>query len=101
MAGGAGDGAAGGDLAGAVKFAEVECRAAGSLCQTQGGGRGGWPTIKTYTAATGTTGAFYKQKASGPVCDELKVPSNMKAYVLDAVAATRAAAAGGAGTPEL
>jgi hypothetical protein len=64
-----------------VKFAEVEGRANGQLLAAEGGGRGGWPTIKYYNAATGAEGSFYKQKTSKRVCEELKERSYMQSYI--------------------
>lgn len=62
---------------------EVECRKQQMLCQRVGAGRNGWPTIKYFTTNTDENGEFYKQKTSSAVCDELKVPENMRNYILD------------------
>ncbi len=86
-----------------ARFAEVECRANSELCGTHSAGKGGWPTIKYFNAATGPNGAFYKQKTKGMICDELKIVDNMKAYVTETVAEFNAhlAASKGAATSEL
>lgn len=39
---------------------------------------------------TGPSGANYKQKTQGMVCDELKIVDNMKAYVTETVSAAKA-----------
>jgi len=68
---------------GNVRMYEVECRKQQMLCQKVGAGKNGWPTIKYFTTSTSDTGEFYTQKTNGMVCDELKVPDNMRNYVLD------------------
>jgi hypothetical protein len=72
-----------------VDYFEVDCRNPNTNCQKYGAGSGGWPTIKTFSAKSGETGAMYKQKTSKAVCDELKEVSAMEAYVKEAVAAIR------------
>ena len=74
-------------------FAEVECRQSQALCQQHGAGQGGWPTLITFDASTGTKGRRFVQKKAGMVCDELKVPARMREHVVDSVAVARAAAA--------
>jgi hypothetical protein len=90
------------DMEGVV-FADVECGTGGNgaICRSWGAGQGGWPTIKAVSQYTPAKGNFYKQKQSGAVCDELKVPANMKAYVLEAVSQTKAEAAKRTGGGEL
>jgi len=44
-------------------------------------GSGGWPTIRYFNKATGPEGGSYTQKNDGPICEELKDPDNMRAYV--------------------
>ncbi len=72
-----------------ISYYEVDCRQPNTACQKYGAGQGGWPTIKTFSSLSGPTGSFYKQKSKGAVCDELKVPSAMEAYIKEAVAAVR------------
>ncbi len=71
-------------------FAEVECRDSQELCQAQGAGNGGWPTVKHYTKLTGTKGAIYPRKEAGQVCEELKKGSNLRDYVIDTVKQSKA-----------
>lgn len=44
-------------------------------------GAGGWPTIRYFNKQTGYGGGSYKQKTDLAICDELKKPKNMRAYV--------------------
>jgi len=44
-------------------------------------GRGGWPTLKYFNKQTGVAGAKYVQKQEGPVCEEMKVPAAVEAWV--------------------
>ena len=67
-------------VAGAT-FVEVECRASQALCQKYKAGAGGWPTLISFTKATGLEGARFVQKTQGMVCDELKVEANMRAHI--------------------
>jgi hypothetical protein len=84
-------------LASDVILASIECREVPAVCRANAAGSGGWPTIKTFTKATGAAGSFYTQKQQGKaVCDELKVVDNMKAYVNEAVVAERKRVAAGA-----
>jgi hypothetical protein len=68
-------------VAGAV-FAEVECRTPGGkeLCAAHGAGAGGWPTIKSFSAAT-PQGAPFPRTQPGSVCDEISAPGRLEAYV--------------------
>ena len=69
-------------MAGAV-FAEVECRSPGGaeLCKKHNAGQGGWPTIKSFTAATGLAGEPFPRTQGGSVCDEIASPGRLQAYV--------------------
>ena len=62
-------------------FGEVECRDHPALCQEHEAGRGGWPTVRTFSAATGAAGEKYVQKTSGMVCEELRSGTTLEDYV--------------------
>lgn len=66
-----------------MAFAEVECRANPLVCRSAEAGRGGWPTIRVYTRATGEKGDNYKMKTAGRVCEELGQDSYMAGYIDD------------------
>ena len=70
-----------------VTFVEVECRSNQALCSEHQAGAGGWPTVKSFTAATGPSGARFQQKTHGKVCDELSTPGVLTGYVAQVVAA--------------
>lgn len=55
-----------------------EARDLGSAHQA---GQGGWPTLKHFNKETGVSGSKYVQKQAGPVCEEMKNPANMEAWV--------------------
>lgn len=76
----------------AVTFVEVECRANSELCRVHEAGAGGWPTVKHFTAATGSSGARFVQKTPKKVCDELSAPGVLNNYVTETVAAAAMAA---------
>jgi hypothetical protein len=78
-------------------FAEVECRSPGgqALCATHGAGSGGWPTIRSFSAAT-PGGAPFPRTQQGSVCDEIASPGRLQAYVEGLVGGSGAAAGGGA-----
>lgn len=64
-----------------VVFVEVDCRKAAVFCQKHEAGRGGWPTLKHFTAETGSEGQRYQQKTDQRVCDEMKDPKAVAAWV--------------------
>ena len=68
----------------------MECRDSNELCQAQGAGNGGWPTVKHYTKLTGTKGANYPRKETGQVCEELKKGTNLRDYVIETVKQSKA-----------
>jgi len=72
-------------------FGEVECRAQPALCQVHGAGAGGWPTVKTFSAAA-PGGAAFPREAGGMVCEELRSDGRLTRHVAAAVAAARAGA---------
>jgi len=61
------------------------------LGQAHEAGRGGWPTLKYFNSKTGVAGAKYVQKQQGPVCEEMKVPSAVEAWVLETSGASASA----------
>ena len=63
-----------------------------SICSEYKGGQGGWPTLVSFTKASGLAGIPYAKKTSGMVCDELKVEKNLRAHVEATLAGARAAA---------
>ena len=63
-----------------------------ALCQEHGAGNGGWPTVKSFTAAT-PRGVPFPRGRPGMVCEELRAPGVLPTYVETVVAATSAAAA--------
>ena len=71
----------------AIRFVEVECRAAQKACAQHEAGRRGWPTFKSFSAVTGPAGAHYTQKDSGMVCDDLKQVARMRALIEETAAA--------------
>ena len=71
--------------------AAVLLLALAALCQEHGAGNGGWPTVKSFTAATPRVVSFPRGRP-GMVCEELRAPGVLPAYVETVVAATRAAA---------
>ncbi len=44
-------------------------------------GAGGWPTLKFFNKETGLQGKNYVQKTSQKVCDEMKVPTMVAAWI--------------------
>jgi hypothetical protein len=83
-----------------VPNTQVECRTPGgqALCSTHGAGSGGWPTIKSFSAAT-PGGAPFPRTQQGSVCDEIASPGRLQAYAEGLVGS--AAASGGAAAAEL
>jgi hypothetical protein len=75
-------------------FAEVECRSPGGkeLCAAHSAGAGGWPTIKSFSAATGPGGAPFPRTQQGSVCDEISSPGRLEAYVKGTVGSGAASA---------
>lgn len=80
-------------------FGEVECRDHQALCQEHEAGRGGWPTVRVFTSATGAQGSKYVQKTHGMVCDELKSGTTLEDYVRAQVADAAQAADATGGEP--
>ena len=81
-------------------FGEVECRQQPELCQLHEAGRGGWPGLRVFTAATGADGEAYVKKTTGMICEELRSGTTLEDFVRARVAGAGAAAAAG-GDPEL
>lgn len=77
-------------------FAEVECRANGALCSAHGAGSGGWPTVKSFSAAA-PRGLPYPRTRDGMVCEELKADGVLRSYVTRTLALTASSAGGGGG----
>ena len=77
-------------------FAEVECRANGGFCSKHGAGSGGWPTVKSFSAAA-PGGLPYPRTRDGMVCDELKGAGVLHSYVKRTLALTASSAAAGGG----
>jgi hypothetical protein len=62
------------------------------ICQQYHAGQGGWPTLVSFTKASGLAGIPYVKKTAGMVCDELKVEANLRAHVASTLAAARSGA---------
>ena len=62
-----------------------------ALCQEHGAGTGGWPTVKSFTAAT-PAGVIFPRNRPGMVCEELRAPGVLSGFIDSIVASARDAA---------
>lgn len=67
---------------GGVRFGDVMLSESPGLAgPPHNPGRGGWPTVRYFNAATGTEGGSYEKVTDDPMCVELGDVDNLVAYV--------------------